>query len=292
MTFSKLDEGITKSSVWSEALHVRVVWIAFLAEKDENGFVAAARSGMIRVCNVTPEQFDDAERILSSPDPESRTKDFEGRRIEKIEGGWVVLNHEKYRLSEQVKKEKHKEYMQNWRKSKDCEITVNTCEFTNVHNVSPSVSVSVSESASVSEEGRDSKEKETRPEKIKHLDYVFLTQEQHDKLLSRLGQKYLDRCIEVLDAYITNNAKGKKYKDHYKCMIQWVIARVAEEGYKEQPCNIEEIRAAAANKTNIDKACAEAALDAEARKKQLQEEDSSGIINLDLFTQNIGRKVE
>jgi hypothetical protein len=32
-----------------------------------------------------------------APDPDSRTKDDEGRRIEEIDGGWLLLNHAKYR---------------------------------------------------------------------------------------------------------------------------------------------------------------------------------------------------
>jgi hypothetical protein len=32
-----------------------------------------------------------------SPDPDSRTPEHEGRRIEVIDGGWRLLNHEKYR---------------------------------------------------------------------------------------------------------------------------------------------------------------------------------------------------
>jgi hypothetical protein len=35
---------------------------------------------------------------LMSPDKYSRTPDHEGRRIEKIDGGWELLNHSKYRL--------------------------------------------------------------------------------------------------------------------------------------------------------------------------------------------------
>jgi hypothetical protein len=32
-----------------------------------------------------------------APDPDSRTRDDEGRRIEEIDGGWSLLNHGKYR---------------------------------------------------------------------------------------------------------------------------------------------------------------------------------------------------
>jgi hypothetical protein len=31
------------------------------------------------------------------PDPHSRTPEHEGRRVAKVEGGWLILNHKKYR---------------------------------------------------------------------------------------------------------------------------------------------------------------------------------------------------
>lgn len=147
MAFAKLDSAITESSLWSEDLHVRIVFLSFLARKDETGFVSGARSGLIRVCNVTAEQFDDAVLKLSSPDPESKTPDFEGRRISKIDGGYVVLNSDKYRLPEDTKKENHKLYMQKWREERE---NVNSREITNNHTRSPSVSVSASVSSSES----------------------------------------------------------------------------------------------------------------------------------------------
>lgn len=158
MTFTKLEERIVKSSLWAEMLHVRVVFVSFLALKDENGFVDGAPSALQRICNVTPEQFAEAIKVLESPDPESTTKDFEGRRIEKVDGGWIVLNHEKYRANEQIKKEQHREYMREWREKKN----VNNCEFTEIHTQSPSVSVSesVSSLSNLQDKNKESKSEE------------------------------------------------------------------------------------------------------------------------------------
>jgi hypothetical protein len=149
MSFSKLDSGITKSSLWSEDLHVRIVFVSFLAEKDENGFVSGSRSGLIRLCNVTPEQFDNAIMKLSSPDQDSKSKDFEGRRIDIVEGGWIVLNSDKYRAPEQDKKQKRNEYMKEYMRNKRNLIPVNSnIKLTPVNGVLTSVSVSVSDSVS------------------------------------------------------------------------------------------------------------------------------------------------
>jgi hypothetical protein len=75
----------------------RIVWIAFLAKADRNGFVAASHQGMCHVSNVPKDDFDNAIKVLESPDNDSRSPEYEGRRIEKVDGGWLILNYKKYR---------------------------------------------------------------------------------------------------------------------------------------------------------------------------------------------------
>ena len=96
-SFTKLDSGIVRSSIWMEPIATRVVWIAFLATCDKNGFVAASRSGMEHISNVPHDEFESAMRALESADPDSRTPDNDGRRIEKVSGGWIILNYALYR---------------------------------------------------------------------------------------------------------------------------------------------------------------------------------------------------
>ena len=208
MTFAKLDNGITKSSIWSEPYHVRVVWISFLAEKDETGFVAGSRSGMIRVCNVSPEEFDEAIRILSSPDPDSRTPDFEGRRIDIVEGGWIVLNHEKYRLPESVKKEKHRQYMRDWRNKKE---DVNSREFTNVHKRSPSVS----ESVSVSDKNKAISMLEYWNLKKDLIHHRQLSKTMNNYISARLkefSEEELKKCIDNYSTVLSDQKYWYSYK--------------------------------------------------------------------------------
>ena len=125
MPYAKLSSNLPESSLWSEELHVRVVFISFLAMKDENGFVKGSRTGLQRRCNVTKTQFDEAIKILSSPDPESQDKEFDGCRIDEVDGGYVVLGHEKHLLPEDVKKASKKEYMKKYMKKRRSE-DVNT----------------------------------------------------------------------------------------------------------------------------------------------------------------------
>lgn len=66
--------------------------------KDRDGVVEASIPGLAAAANVSIELTEDAIVILGSPDPYSRTPDHEGRRIAKVDGGWEILNHDKYRL--------------------------------------------------------------------------------------------------------------------------------------------------------------------------------------------------
>lgn len=95
--YVKLFASILKSSVWDETPTTRIVWITFLLEADEHGFVKGVERGLARIANVTAEQFRAAVEVLEAPDIESQDQDFGGRRLEKVEGGWQVLNYAKYR---------------------------------------------------------------------------------------------------------------------------------------------------------------------------------------------------
>jgi hypothetical protein len=46
---------------------------------------------------VTVEEMENIIRILESPDPQSRSLNDEGRRIRRVDGGFNVINHQKYR---------------------------------------------------------------------------------------------------------------------------------------------------------------------------------------------------
>lgn len=97
--FAKLVSGIVHSSIWEYAPEVRCVWVAMLATKDKDGFVRGTLQSLSRLANVSVEHTEEALALFLAPDPESRTTDHEGRRIEEVPGGWFVLNHNLYRGS-------------------------------------------------------------------------------------------------------------------------------------------------------------------------------------------------
>lgn len=96
-TFVKLWASILDSSVWSEDPQIRLVWITMLVMADENGFVGASVDGLARRANVPEEAVAAALEAFQSPDPKSRSKESEGRRIEPVERGWHIINHGYFR---------------------------------------------------------------------------------------------------------------------------------------------------------------------------------------------------
>ena len=135
--FTKLVPEIIQSSIWNEPSDIRIVWITMLAVKDETGYVQGDARTIARLANVPQDAAVTALELFQKPDPFSHTPNDDGRRIAPSAGGWIVLNHEKYRVRDH--RAEHAEYVRNWRKSRD----VTKCESQVSH---PSASASVSES--------------------------------------------------------------------------------------------------------------------------------------------------
>ena len=58
--------------------------------------------------------------------------------------------------------------------------------------------------------------------KEKYLTFVFLSKEEHKKLVQRFGETTTSKLIDDLDYYISNNKKGKDpYTDHYRTICRW-----------------------------------------------------------------------
>jgi len=132
MQFTKLFNSILDSTIWQEPLETKIVWITMLAMVDRSGEVHASVPGLAKRAGVTIEQCEFALQCLRSPDPYSRTKDHEGRRVRDIDGGWELLNHGKYRalLSAEERREynrkKQAEYrLQRQKNVNDMSMTVN-----------------------------------------------------------------------------------------------------------------------------------------------------------------------
>ncbi len=122
MPFVKLDCGILNSTLWFEREAREVFLTALLmaepfelTEPTEQievdslestgwmvpagwyGFVPAAGVGIIHRAKVEEQAGRVALKQLGSPEESSRSKEFDGRRLVRVNGGYIVLNYFKYR---------------------------------------------------------------------------------------------------------------------------------------------------------------------------------------------------
>jgi hypothetical protein len=65
-------------------------------------------------------------------------------------------------------------------------------------------------------------------DKNKYADYVSMTEDQYKKLTDRFGEHNTKIMIEILNNY--KGSKGKKYKDDYLAILNWVVDRAKQDG--------------------------------------------------------------
>ena len=76
-------------------------WLTCLAVKNEDGFVQfASVANLAHRARVSLEAAQEAVRCLEGPDPNSSDPEYEGRRLERVPGGWIVLNKKKVPLKD------------------------------------------------------------------------------------------------------------------------------------------------------------------------------------------------
>lgn len=68
-----------------------------LAMSDRDGYVWASVLGVANRAQVTVEQAELALRKFQEPDPRSRSKEHDGRRVEEVDRGWLLLNKVRFR---------------------------------------------------------------------------------------------------------------------------------------------------------------------------------------------------
>ncbi len=78
-------------------------------------------------------------------------------------------------------------------------------------------------------------ESNTNKQKNKFAEFVSLTEEEYQKLVSEHGEEKVKRMIEILDNYKGSN--GKTYKSDYRTILNWVVNRVEEELAKTKKGN-------------------------------------------------------
>ena len=121
--YNKLFSSILDSSIWLQSDTTRIVWITLLAAMDQDGYARFATvTNLARRAVVSDEDAAEAVRVLESPDPESEDDEHNGRRIERIPGGWLVLNAPKYneRASVENRRQNTRERVRRHRENAGC----------------------------------------------------------------------------------------------------------------------------------------------------------------------------
>jgi hypothetical protein len=96
--YNKLFADLLTSSRWiGSSSDEKAVLTVLLALKDAEGFVAASIPGLANAAQVSVEVAQKMIDKLKSPDRFSRSKKYEGRSLEEVEGGFRFLNHKEYR---------------------------------------------------------------------------------------------------------------------------------------------------------------------------------------------------
>lgn len=135
MGFVKLDCGMLDSTIWvdreARELFITALLMAVPYELkepskqlkvrslEETGFVVpagwygkveASGSGIVRRAGMELETGLSALERLGEPEPDSRTPDFDGRRLVRIDGGYLALNFQKYRDKDHTAAKRSRRY--------------------------------------------------------------------------------------------------------------------------------------------------------------------------------------
>lgn len=115
MPFVKLDTETLNSSLWVSDWRTRITFLTMLMLARPNGFVAAKAPGIARAAVLPLEDVRRALVELESPDPDSRSENNDGRRIETVEGGYRIINYTKYRDKDHTHAERQRRYRERQR---------------------------------------------------------------------------------------------------------------------------------------------------------------------------------
>lgn len=111
-SWSPIFSRIVDSSLWSEYDFVVKVFLTMLAKKDRDNVVRGSAYNISQWAKKTEAETLEALRILAAPDTRRlEPQPHEGRRIERVDGGWLILNGKYYQdlmreVSERVRKAK------------------------------------------------------------------------------------------------------------------------------------------------------------------------------------------
>lgn len=106
--WNRLFGKILDSSIWLEPTSTRIVWITLLAAMDQDGYAHfSATENLANRARVSVEEAQKAIDCFVSPDENSENPENEGRRLEKVPGGFLILNaaYHRQKMSKEIERE-------------------------------------------------------------------------------------------------------------------------------------------------------------------------------------------
>jgi hypothetical protein len=203
--YNRLFTKILDSSIWLEPCTTRIVWVTLLAAMDEDGFAHfSAIENLAARARVSLRDTQKAIDCFMSPDPNSTNPANDGRRIERIPGGFLILNAPDHRrvFNREIRREQTRLRMQRHREKK-------RCDGDSVTSASPSVTPA---SASASESGVG----DTKGEGEFALDSE---PEGHRKQMLKAIERHIPPRDDFVAAYAKqiglSDVERDKYTNHY-----------------------------------------------------------------------------
>ena len=212
-------KSITESDAFLEMpLSTQALYLHLNMNADDDGFVSSPKR-IVRMINASE---DDLKLLL--------TKRF----ILGFNSGIVVIKH--WRMNNYIRNDRYKGTVYQ-EELKTLQIKDNGSYTELSTNGIPDVNHLVYQMETQVRLGKDSigkdsigkvnKEKTKKESaKTQYAEFVFMKEEEYDKLVSQYGADFTKKCVEILDNY--KGSSGKKYKDDYRAILSWVIDRAKE----------------------------------------------------------------
>lgn len=229
--YAKLFGRITESSLMEEPLEVRYSFMMLLAIAAPDGAVIGTDVAIARRLNISTEDFQRCMKALMSPDPNSNSKEHEGRRVIQNDGerGYLIVNYVTYRefRDKESRRIYMREYMRNAREAKDsCKqkvLTVNSEKLT-VNSCKPckpplAQEEEEGELEAEGEENTHSRAVASAPELFESFWKAYPKKVAKDKCLSLFKSK---NCASVFDSVMSGLMRDKASDDWTKERGQFI----------------------------------------------------------------------
>jgi hypothetical protein len=97
MPYVPLDSSFLRSTVLEHGPVVVACWTLVLASADKLGETDINPTTLAGLLRISKAEAKDAWEVLTSPDPDSHNREFEGRRLISIgDGKWKLTSYDKY----------------------------------------------------------------------------------------------------------------------------------------------------------------------------------------------------